>query len=143
MGDEFDIEGDEFSFTYSNHVTYLFTVGASYEIEISSDIDSNDGENWKLGTAYSTKKGPNGETTDEKVAEGITLTIYEGSDGGLFEVSVISKEDAGVGSLVAGSEKFVVYGLNGVHLFTTENKDDLSKLQKGIYIINGEKVSIK
>lgn len=141
VGDEVEIIDNELLFTYTNMVTYLFTVGNTYDIIVSSTVESNDGENWKLGKGYSTKKGPNGETTNEKVLEGVTLTLYEGSTGAEFTVAINPKE-AGVESLNAEKE-YKVYNSDGVHILTTKNLKDLRELSKGLYIVNDKKIMIK
>lgn len=88
VGDEVEYENNQLAISYSNSVTYLFTAGSGYEINITSTVDSKDGANWKLGKGNSTKKGPNGETTNQIAAEGVTLTIYPGAKGADFTINV-------------------------------------------------------
>ena len=142
VGDEVEIDANPFLFTYTSGVTYLFTVGKDYQVVITSDIDSNEGTNWKLGEGYSTKKGPNGETTTEKAADGVTLSIYAGADGGVFNIEVVAKE-AGIGSVISGNNFYKVYNLEGAHVLSTEDAGALQNLPKGIYIVNGKKIMIK
>ena len=142
MGDEVEIDANPFLFTYTTGITYLFTVGKDYEVVITSDIDSNEGTNWKLGEGYSTKKGPNGETTTEKAADGVTLSIYAGADGGVFNIEVLAKE-AGIGSVISGNNFYKVYNLEGTLVRSTEEAGTLQNLPKGIYIVNGKKIMIK
>lgn len=142
IGDEIDIEGNVYPLTYTTGVTYLFTVGSEYEVTISSDIESQEGENWKLGEGYTTKRGPNGEPTGEKGSDGTTLTIYGGSNGATFKISVNPKEDAGVNSIEVEPE-YKVYGIDGGLVLKSGKKSDIGSLPAGIYVINGKKVLIK
>lgn len=136
VGDQIDFEGDSFDVVFNGDITYLFTVADGYSIEVTSSVDSGDGENWKLGEGYSTEKGPNGETTSTPAQEGVTLTIYSGSNGATFLITVT--DDAGVESLVSDKKATKVYDLNGVRV-----NSGLDSLKPGLYIINGKKVLVK
>lgn len=142
VGDEVDLEPENYQITYSNSVTYLFTVANGYEVTITSDIDPNDGENWKTAEGHSTKKGPNGETTNTPAAYGVALTLYEGASDGVFTINV-STPEAGISSLTDSSSSYKVYRLDGTKVIETENQGTLNSLEPGIYIINGKKTIIK
>ena len=142
VGDEVEFEGTELSFTYTNSVTYLFTVGIEYDITITSTVEREDDENWKLGEGYSTKKGANGESTNQKVADGVTLTIYGGATGAQFSI-IIEPKEAGVNSIIDSDNAMKVYSIDGGVVTESGNSEALKSLKKGIYIINGKKVLVK
>lgn len=50
--------------------------------------------------------------------------------------------DNGVEAIVDDAVTYNVFNLNGFKVMTTTNRDDLQKLEKGLYIINGKKVYI-
>lgn len=139
-----DLDGWDFSFTYSSSVTYLFTVGEDYEIEIVSTVDPEDGENWSLGEAYSLKVVENTGTSykTENDVLGTTLTIKKGSNGATFTVTV-NEKNAGVKGIASDNAPLKVYSITGNHVLTTTNKEQLKNLKPGIYIVNGEKIILK
>lgn len=142
VGDEVELEDNILSFTFTEKVTYLFTAGKGYGITITSDIDSNDGENWALGEGSSYKKGSNGESTGEVASEGVTLTIYPGASGAEFTISV-TPDEASVNNIKDGRKVLKVYGIDGLPIITTENSEDINSLAPGIYIVNGKKIIVK
>lgn len=139
VGDQIDFEGNTIGLTYTKSLTYLFTVGNDYSVEITSTVDSNDGENWKLGEGYSTEKGENGETTNIPAVQGVTLTINEGADGAVFTIRVVGKDDAGVESILMDGGINKIYTIDGNKV----NSLDVNTLSPGLYIINGRKVLVK
>lgn len=138
VGDQLDFEGDTFSVTYTQSLTYLYTVSDDYVVSISSTVASNDGENWALGEGYSTEKGENGETTDTPAEPGVTLTLYPGADGATFTIKV-TKYDAGIESLINERGENRIYTISGTRVRGT----DVNSLNPGLYIVNGKKVLVK
>ena len=138
LGQEIDIEDDELTSMYLDRATYLFTAPEGYEISISSSLESEDGENYTSGKAWSVKEiiDPVTETSsEENYLEGPTLTVFSGADNALFTISV-SEVGAGVSSLISDSKNEAVYNLQGV-------KVNPENLTPGIYILNGKKTLIK
>lgn len=142
VGDEFDFDGNSFDISYKESVTFLFTVGKGYEIKISSELSSNNGENWKTGEGFSTEKGPNGETTNIIAAEGTTLTLYPSANGAVFTVTV-SPESTGVDSIFENETQVSVYNISGICILKAASATDIRNLKSGIYIVNGKKVVVK
>ena len=142
VGDEMVFENNILEFSYTKSVTYLFTAGAEYEVAVTSSIESDNGENWKLGEGYSTEKGPNGETTNKVAAEGITLTILSNADGATFNINLAPKE-AGVNSIMQDKETLNVYDINGVRVLTSKTPVSINNLPSGLYIVNGKKIRVK
>lgn len=140
VGDEISIEDNSLELTYASSVTYLFTVPVGYDLAITSTVDSDDEENWSLGTDWSVKEEINPDTeqvTEENYLEGTTLTLQEGSNGAVFTITASESSDNGaVHSIKVENGKEVIYNLQGLPVSP-------SRLTPGIYIINGKKVNIK
>ena len=60
----------------------------------------------------------------------------------LINISV-TDQDAGIDGVVEDTYEYRVYNLQGSEILTTDNKNSLKVLNKGLYIINGKKVLVK
>ncbi|MCH5224770.1 MAG: hypothetical protein J1D77_02180 [Muribaculaceae bacterium] len=137
VGDQIDFEGNTLTVNYVDQITYLITIGKDYEMSFGSTVAPKEGENWAVGQGYSTEKGENGETTNIPAETGMTLTLYRGSNGGVFTFSIT--DEAGVESIFIDRGENRIYTINGQRLKTT----DPTSLHPGIYIVNGKKVMVK
>lgn len=138
-GDQVEISGSSYEFPFSKFARFLFTVPEGYNLSVASSVDSNDGANWVLGTAWSERKVVDEEEETinyEKVLEGTMLTIYDGADGATFTITIGKNGSVGVDSLVKDNDNKEVYTLQGLRV-------NNANLSKGIYIINGKKVIVK
>ena len=66
--------------------------------------------------------------------QGITLKYIVKNNSGL---------DTNIEDIIAEGNNWTVYNITGVKVIDTDNVEDLRKLPKGIYIINGKKVLVK
>lgn len=139
VGNELEIIDDTLEATYNASTTYLFTAPEGYSITIASDVESDDETNWVLGTDWSVKTqiNPDNQTsTEENYLEGPTLTLYPGSNGATFTITVTKSEDAGINSISSSISEDKIYNLNGIRV-------NPSEVKSGIYIVNGKKVIVK
>ena len=71
------------------------------------------------------------------------FTSMSGPFAGMAAAAYIfGVDNAGVESIVADADGYKVYNLQGVNVMTTKDKNELSQLPAGIYIINGKKTLI-
>lgn len=94
--------------------------------------------------------------TDEGAGYVITtadMTIFAGSldewnynpygpnvfDDAFAAAYIFGVTPAGVETIVADSDDYKVYNLQGVNVMNTKDKNELNKLPQGIYIVNGKK----
>jgi hypothetical protein len=76
----------------------------------------------------------------------VTLANLRSSDGLDYssDLTAVYKVDgAGIEQVTGRKEKITVFSLNGVRLMKDADKASLSKLRRGIYIINGEKRAVR
>ena len=73
------------------------------------------------------------------------IILSEGVNNGetIYNFSIVDRETLSVTGIFGGDSVFSIYSLQGVKLMETTVKEDLKRLTKGIYIINGKKVIIR
>ena len=73
------------------------------------------------------------------------IILSEGVNNGetIYNFSIVDRETLSVAGIFGRDSVFSIYSLQGVKLMETTVKEDLKRLTKGIYIINGKKVIIR
>lgn len=103
-------------------------IAARYEVSINED---------NTATLSTEKNLPSGN---------FTLHIPKGTfliDGKLSQECVIDFTSSGINGILNDNATVEVYNLNGVQLVKEGSKEDLRKLDNGIYIVNGRKVMLR
>lgn len=71
------------------------------------------------------------------------VTLSSGNDTQLVTRHLAAGEIAGISDVVAGNERVDVYNISGAKVATGIKASQVSKLQPGIYVVNGQKVLVK
>lgn len=77
------------------------------------------------------------------VGENGLYADYEGFSVGLFYLTLMEGSNTGVAGVINDEGEYKVYNSKGVLIPTVKNANDLNNLDKGIYIVNGNKVVVK
>lgn len=71
------------------------------------------------------------------------VTLSSGNDAQLVTRHLAAGEITGISDIVAGKEKVDVYSISGAKVASGIKASQVSKLQPGIYVVNGQKVLVR
>lgn len=76
--------------------------------------------------------------------EALLKVILAGYPGNWTLINIsVTDQDASIDGVVEDTHEYRVYNPQGSEILTTDNKNSLRVLNKGLYIINGKKVLVK
>lgn len=76
------------------------------------------------------------------IPDGVII-LGEGVRNGEVTYNFVITDSSMVNEIITESQEFEVYNLQGIRVLKTTDKDEITNLAKGLYIINGKKVLVK
>ena len=71
------------------------------------------------------------------------IKVASGNDATLNTIHMGANEVTSIAAIAASNEKVDVYSLSGMRVATGISAKEMSKLQPGVYVVNGQKVLVK
>ena len=135
-----DVVSNSYTYAFTDFGGLLFTANEGYTLEVACTNYKGDADDAPFSI---TGINPLVES-DEPGITSVMLTVTSEADGLIFEVTVSQDTTTGIAGIEADANgNYNVYGINGVNVMNTNNAGELKNLNKGLYIINGKKVSIR